>query len=157
MYDRIVVPTDGSAGTRRAIDHAVRLAATHGATIHAIYVVNSARYAGFSMETAWEGIDGMLREEGQAAVADVEGIADARDVPVETALIDGSPSAEIVRYAERQACDLVVMGTHGRGGINRLLLGSVAERVVRTSTVPVLTVRVGEPPDEPPADSGEPS
>lgn len=148
MYDRIVVPTDGSAGTRRAIDHAVRLAATHDATIHTLYVVNSARYAGFSMETAWEGVDGMLREEGEEAVAEVERIADANEVPVETTIVDGSPSTEIVRYADEEQCDLIVMGTHGRGGINRLLLGSVAERVVRSSAIPVLTVRVGEPPDE---------
>lgn len=148
MYDRIVVPTDGSAGTRRAIDHAVRLATTHDATIHAIYVVNSARYAGFSMETAWEGVDSMLREEGEEAVAEIERIADSHDVPVETTVLDGSPSTEIVRYADEEHCDLIVMGTHGRGGINRLLLGSVAERVVRSSAIPVLTVRVGEPPDE---------
>jgi nucleotide-binding universal stress UspA family protein len=69
-------------------------------------------------------------------------------VPVETAVLEGSPSREIVRYAEAQDCDLVVMGTHGRGGIDRLLLGSVAERVVRASEVPVLTVRVGQAPDD---------
>lgn len=148
MYDRIVVPTDGSVGTHRAVDHAVQLAASHGATIHAIYVVNTTRYAGFSMETAWEGIDGMLREEGQAAIADVSRTAEASDVPVETTILEGSPSTEIVRYAEDEHCDLIVMGTHGRGGLNRLLLGSVAERVVRSSMVPVLTVRVGEPPED---------
>ncbi|MFB6354387.1 MAG: universal stress protein [Halobacteriales archaeon] len=143
MYDRILVPTDGSAGTRRAVDHAIRLAEAHGATLHGLYVVNTASYASFSMETAWEGIGDMLRDEGEAAVAAVEERAEAAGVPVETAVLEGSPSREIVRYAEDQGCDLIVMGTHGRGGIDRLLLGSVAERVVRASEVPVLTVRVG--------------
>lgn len=148
MYDRILVPTDGSAGTRRAVDHAIRLAEAHGSTVHGLYVVNTASYASFSMETAWEGIGDMLRDEGEAAVADIRDRAESAGVPVETAVLEGSPSREIVRYAEDQGCDLIVMGTHGRGGIDRLLLGSVAERVVRASEVPVLTVRVGRPEAE---------
>ena len=147
MYDRILVPTDGSPGTRRAVDHAIRLAEAHGSTLHGLYVVNTASYASFSMETAWEGIGDMLRDEGEAAVAEISRLADAAGVPVETAVLEGSPSREIVRYAEDRDCDLVVMGTHGRGGIDRLLLGSVAERVVRASEVPVLTVRVGAAPE----------
>ena len=143
MYDRILVPTDGSAGTRRAIDHALELARLHDATLHGLYVVNTASYASFSMETAWEGIGDMLRDEGQNAVAELRSLAEDADVPIETAVLEGSPSREIVRYAEDEGCDLIVMGTHGRGGIDRLLLGSVAERVVRASAVPVLTVRVG--------------
>jgi nucleotide-binding universal stress UspA family protein len=88
----------------------------------------------------------MLREEGEQALDDVDAWAD--DVDVERVLLEGAPSTAIVDYATDEACDLIVMGTHGRGGIDRLLLGSVAERVVRTSSVPVLTVRVEEPPSE---------
>ena len=98
------------------------------------------------MESTWEGIGGMLRREGEEALAAVGSVAGDR-VPVETAVFEGSPSRKIVRYAEREGCDLIVMGTHGRGGIDRLLLGSVAERVVRSSEVPVLTVRVGSADD----------
>lgn len=143
MYDRILVPTDGSSGTRRAVEHAVDLAAVHDATVHGLYVVNTTSYASFSTEATWEGIGDMLREEGERAVEEVAAIAEANGVPVEMITLNGSPSTEIVRYAEREGCDLIVMGTHGRGGIDRLLLGSVAERVVRSSEVPVLTVRVG--------------
>ena len=142
MYDRILVPTDGSVGSLGVLDHALRLAEAHGATVHGLYVVNTASYASFSMETAWEGIGDMLRDEGEGALEAVRERAEAAGVPVETAMLEGSPSREIVRYAEDHDCDLVVMGTHGRGGIDRLLLGSVAERVVRASEVPVLTVRV---------------
>lgn len=144
MYDRILVPTDGSAGVERAIEQAVALAEVHGATIHAVFVVNTASFASLPMETSWEGVSDMLREDGEAALERVREIAAGRDVPVETALIEGTPSKEVVRYAEEEGCDLIVMGTHGRGGIDRLLLGSVAERVVRGSPVPVLTVRVRE-------------
>ncbi|ESP89060.1 universal stress protein [Candidatus Halobonum tyrrellensis] len=144
LYERILVPTDGSDGVERAVRHAVDLAVEHGATVHALYVVNSASYAGMPMESSWEGIDEMLRADADDAVELVRAVADDYEVPVETAVIDGTPSSEIVRYAEEADCDLVVMGTHGRGGIDRLLLGSVAEKVVRGSSVPVLTVRVTE-------------
>jgi nucleotide-binding universal stress UspA family protein len=141
MYDRILVPTDGSPGSRGVVEHAADLAETHGATLHALYVVNTASYASFSMESTWEGIGDMLREEGTEALETVESIVGDR-APVETTVMEGSPSRKIVRHAEGEGCDLIAMGTHGRGGIDRLLLGSVAERVVRSAEVPVLTVRV---------------
>jgi nucleotide-binding universal stress UspA family protein len=144
MYDHILVPTDGSVGVERAVEHAVELAATHDATLHALYVVNTASYSSMPMETSWEHIRDMLGEEGQRALERVAELAADADVPVESVVLDGSPSREVVRYAEEEGCDLVVMGTHGRGGIDRLLLGSVAERVVRACKVPVLTVRVGD-------------
>ncbi|TKX79473.1 universal stress protein [Halorubrum sp. SD626R] len=150
LYDRILVPTDGSAEGERAVAHALDLAAVHGAAVHAIHVVDSARYAGMPMEASWEGVGELLRGDADEAVDAVEGLAAGTDVDVETAVVEGSPSREIVRYAEGNDCDLVVMGTHGRGGIDRLLLGSVAEKVVRGSAVPVLTVRIdGDDPPEP--------
>jgi nucleotide-binding universal stress UspA family protein len=142
MYDRILVPTDGSEEGERAVRHAIGLAVAHDATIHAVYVVDSASYGGVPMETAWEGLHEMLEREGEAALDRVVELGDESGIPVETALLEGTPAKQIVRYAESDDCDLVVMGTHGRGGIDRLLLGSVAERVVRSSEVPVLTVQV---------------
>lgn len=155
LYDRVLVPTDGSGETRRAIDHAISLAAIHEATIHAIYVLDTSRYASISVETTWEGVSEMLRQEGESAVETVVDRAESEGVPVETVQRSGSPSREIVRYAEEESCDLIVMGTHGRGGLDRLLLGSVAERVVRSSSVPVLTVRVGEEIQDPPEENEE--
>ena len=140
MYDRILVPTDGSAEVERAVEYAVEFAREHDATIRTVYVVNSASYGGLPMETAWDGISDALRDEGAEAVERVEKLAG--DVPVETAVLEGSPSRVIAEEARADDADLVIMGTHGRGGIDRLLLGSVAERVVRCSSVPVLTVNV---------------
>ena len=148
MYDRILVPTDGSPGVERAIEHAIDLASAHGAALQAVYVVNTASFATLPMETSWEGMGDMLREDGASALQRVEEVADEAGVAAETHLLEGSPSREIVRFAEKASVDLIVMGTHGRGGIDRLLLGSVAERVVRSSEVPVLTVRVGQAPAE---------
>ena len=142
MYNRILVPTDGSAGMTRVIDHASDLARAHGAELHFVYVVNTASFANLPMETSWESVTSMLEEEGEAALSAAEDRAVAGNVV--TAVREGPPSREVVEYAGEEECDLIVMGTHGRGGLNRLILGSVAERVVRSSEVPVLTVRVGE-------------
>jgi len=147
MYDRILVPTDGSSETERAVAHAAELAATHGADLHAVYVVNSASFAGLPMETSWESVDGVLREEGETALSRAEDVAADHGVATTTHLLEGSPSKRIVEFAEGEDCDLVVMATHGRGGIDRLLLGSVTEGVVRASSVPVLTVQVGDESD----------
>jgi nucleotide-binding universal stress UspA family protein len=144
MYGRILVPTDGSPGVERAVEHAIELADVHGATLHAVYVVNTASLATLPMETSWEGVGAMLREDGEDALSRVGEMAEDAGVAVETHLVEGSPSREIVRFAEECDVDAIVMGTHGRGGIDRLLLGSVAERVVRAAEVPVTTVRVGE-------------
>ncbi len=142
MYNRILVPTDGSDDMARVIDHASDLARAHGAELHFLHVVNTASFASLPMETSWESVATTLREEGERALeAAVErAVADEAT----TAVVEGTPSREIVGYAREEACDLVVMGTHGRGGLGRLIRGSVAERVVRSATVPVLTVRADE-------------
>ena len=146
MYDRIVVPTDGSDEMGRVLAHAADLACIHGATLDFVYVVNTATFANLPMETSWEGVRESLREEGEAALEGAETAVEgtAEEVSTERHTLEGGPAREIVAYAERTGADLVVMGTHGRGGINRILIGSVAERVVRTSTVPVLTVHVDD-------------
>jgi nucleotide-binding universal stress UspA family protein len=143
LYDRVLVPTDGSAEVERAVDHAIALAAEHGAEIHTINVVNPANFSGVPMEGAVQGVGELLREDAESAVEAVAERGEKRGLSVESVVAEGSPSAEIVRYAEQNDCDVIVMGTHGRGGIDRLLLGSVAEKVVRASEVPVLTIQVG--------------
>ncbi|GAB7008259.1 universal stress protein [Halorubrum trueperi] len=156
LYSRILVPTDGSAEGKRAVAHALDLASVHGADVHALYVIDTASYAGMPMESSWEGVGDLLRSDAKKAVGAVEDIATEAGVDVETAVVEGSPSREIIRYAEGNECDLVVMGTHGRGGIDRLLLGSVAEKVVRGAEVPVLTVRLdGSVPEGVAVDSVE--
>jgi len=142
MYDRILVPTDGSPSMQTVVDHALELANVHDATVHGLYVVDTGNFATLPVETTWDGVAGLLREEGEQAMSEFEEMAG--DAPVETAITEGNPSSEIVDYALEHGCDTVVMGTHGRGGIDRLLLGSVAERVVRSAPVPVVTVPVSE-------------
>ncbi len=144
LYDRILVPTDGSPEGRRAVAHAAELADAHGAGVVGLYVINTASYNGMPMETTWLGVTTLLNTDGREALDVVEELASDRGVPVETEISEGSPAKEIIRTVDRLDCDLIVMGTHGRGGLDRLLLGSVAEKVVRGARVPVTTVRIDE-------------
>jgi len=146
MYDDILLPTDGSAGMEGVIEHVSDLAEQHGATLHALYVVNTASLSNLPLEASMDAVSQGLRDEGTVAMNEVERLV-SEDVDLELVTEDGSPAREIVEYATRTGCDLVAMGTHGRSGVDRLLLGSVAERVLRRSPVPVLTIRVGQHPE----------
>ncbi|MFB6219645.1 MAG: universal stress protein [Halobacteriaceae archaeon] len=142
MYDDILVPTDGSEGTDRVLDHAVEVAA-EGATVHGLYVVDREVY----LATAKEDQDAVieeLRTEGERAVDAVADAAGAAGLDAETAVVDGVPHRAVLEYVDEAAIDLVVMGTHGRSGRDRVVMGSVTERVVGSADVPVLTVRIGE-------------
>jgi nucleotide-binding universal stress UspA family protein len=88
-------------------------------------------------------------------------VADGSGVPVETMLVEGGAAKEILRVADERHCSLIVMGTHGRTGLSRVLLGSVAEQVIRHSRVPVLTLKTpslldADTPDEVEADTHAP-
>lgn len=141
MYDRILLPTDGSQGNTRAVDQALELAETTGADLHVLFVVEDLSYAPEMMDGQ---VHAKLRQIGENATEEIRERADELGVQVETALEDGIPHREILEYADGNGCDLIVMGTHGRSGLDRYLLGSVTERVVRTAEIPVLTVRVSE-------------
>lgn len=142
MYDEILVPTDGSPAAEVAIDHAVDLAETYGARLHALYVVDASAFA--SVDAGSEMVVDALEKEGETAVDEVRQRAEAAGVEVETHVVSGTAYRSILDYIESESVDLVVMGTHGRRGIERFLLGSVTERVVRSADVPVLTVRSGD-------------
>jgi nucleotide-binding universal stress UspA family protein len=146
MYDAICCPTDGSDGALAAAAHAASLAATYGSTVHVVAVADTKSYG--TLETGGaEVVVPALEErcEGdidrQVAAVREAYPGDPDDLAVETAVLHGFPSEEILRYVEREGVDLVVMGTHGRRGLERVLLGSVAANVVRRSPVPVVTVR----------------
>jgi nucleotide-binding universal stress UspA family protein len=165
MYERILFPTDGSDGAAAALAHARELAETHDGTLHVMTVLDtSSPHIGMTaagtegattgmvaeehdtsepgMVGEERGIESSLRERAQAIV---DAVVDEIDtVDTVTAVERGPPHRAILDYADENDIDLIVMGTHGRTGIERYLLGSVAEKVVRTSDVPVLTARLGD-------------
>jgi nucleotide-binding universal stress UspA family protein len=142
MYDTILVPTDGSAAIVEAVERAVDLAERYDATVHALYVVDSAAYSTLEMSTSV--VVDALEDEGETAVGYVAEEAERAGVASGTAVVHGTPHRTILDHAEEIDADLIVMGTHGRRGVDRFLLGSVAEKVVRTAPVPVMTVRVSD-------------
>ena len=139
LFSDVLVPTDGSEGALAAVDPALSVVAAYDATLHTISVAD-VRSLGPDVRT--DTILDQLVEAARAAVDDVETRAREAGVDsVATAVEVGYPYAELKTYVEDHDVDLVVMGTHGRSGISRYLLGSVTEKLVRTSPVPVMTVR----------------
>jgi nucleotide-binding universal stress UspA family protein len=142
MYGTILVPTDGSAGAAAAAAHAVDLATIHDATVHALYVVD-VRMSPISADMDHDEVVALVDEAGERPTAAVIDRAKRAGVPSVEAIRLGIPHQAIEAYADDEGVDLVVMGTHGRTGIEHALVGSVTERVVRTLDVPVLTIRPG--------------
>lgn len=141
MYEKILVPTDGSTGSAHVALQAIDLAEQYGATIHALHVMDTDTTSILSDVGSNEAV---LRRRGEKAVGAVETMAESHDVAVETAVIEGDPAESILEYADEIDADIIVAGTHGRSGVKRHLLGSVAERLVRHSESPVLTVQLPE-------------
>lgn len=131
-FTSILHPTDFSEASQLACAKALQLARQCGAKLTVLHV-----YADPTrVPEAWSVRD--PRPELEDALSLVA--ADAPDVSVERALRVGTPAEEIVEYAKRHNCDVIVMGTHGRTGLTHLLMGSVAEKVIRTAPCPVMVV-----------------
>jgi nucleotide-binding universal stress UspA family protein len=137
MYRNVLIPTDGSEAADRAVTRALELARTFDATVHALYVVEPLQTAEYDAGSVYE----TLRAEGERATEAIAERAREADLRVETTVEVGVPHRTILEYTGEHGVDLIVMGTHGRTGLDRYLLGSVTEKVVRLSDVPVLTVR----------------
>ncbi|WP_459193788.1 universal stress protein [Halosimplex sp. J119] len=144
MYDDILLPTDGSKGTSETVDHAISIARDNDATVHVLYVVDSRRYRAAESDTKDE-IVKSLEVEGERAVEDLRLDLEDAGLVTETEMRDGIPHREIVDYVDETGIDLVVMGTHGRTGRDRVEnLGSVTDRVVEDVHTPVLVVDIGD-------------
>lgn len=147
MYDRILVPTDGSDVAETAIAHAVDLADTYGAAVHALYVVDiDAVSIGLGTEQVdriRQGQFGQMTElqtDAEDATDAVAAAAAERGVECVQETRVGRPHEAVADYADEEGVDLIVMGSHGRAGVKRALLGSVTERVLRSTHRPVLVV-----------------
>jgi nucleotide-binding universal stress UspA family protein len=136
----ILVPTDFDQTSQHALDYARELARQFGATLHLLHVVDDVFSLSAGTEGSLSAVPRLQRELEEHARREVEKAAAGTPAKVEV-LTASSPAAAIVAYARANAIDLIVMGTHGRGGTPAALIGSVAERVVRTAACPVLTVR----------------
>ncbi|HET7322927.1 MAG TPA: universal stress protein [Halococcus sp.] len=143
MYNNILIPTDGSDGVQDAIEEGIALAKQTDATVHALYVIDNRDY-GTVPDAEWMGLQGALENAGETAVEAVAERAETAGVETVTAIEEGTPQDEIVEYANEKGIDVIVMGTHGRSGVDRFLLGSVTENVIRRSEVPIHVVRISD-------------
>lgn len=138
-YDTILVPTDGSDAVDPAIEHAFDRAEAFDSTVHALYVADTNRD---SVTLVGTDVFDALVEVGEEAVASIVKRGARRRVTVVDEVMQGDPVTTIVDYAAGHGVDLIVMSSHGRRGLPRYLLGSVTERVARTTDVPVMIVSV---------------
>lgn len=154
MYDHLLIPTDGSKTAEYAVDQAVDVASKYDATVHALYVidVDATSYAlgTEQVDRIRQGhLDEMpeVKAEADAATGYVADVAAEHGLSVEEHVTAGEPARAIRNFVEDADIDLVVMGSHGRSGLSRVILGSVTEKVLRRTRLPVLVVDVhGEDP-----------
>jgi nucleotide-binding universal stress UspA family protein len=145
VYQRILVPIDGSTTADRGLHEAIRLAAELKAKLRVLHVLDN-----FPLEAEWasaktfQEILDRLHRESDALLVTACSAAKAAGVPVKTQRLEAGQATTadvILEVATNDHCDLIVMGTHGRRGMNRLAMGSTAEAVARRSTVPLLMAR----------------
>lgn len=145
-YDKIMIATDGSKQVEKAVKAAVELARLTGARLYAVHVIASTGYT--PRNFGWEeSLREILEAEAKRAVNFVEKAGKASGIEVESVILDGHPADRIMEFVEQEGMDLIVVGTLGRTGLDRFLLGSVAEKIVRHSKTPVMVVK-GETANE---------
>ncbi len=147
MYQKILVATDGSSLSKKAVSSAIALAALSGAALVVIKVVprypQSYFEGGLALQATEVGrIEQQWAEEGQAVVDDVKKQAEAQGVKTRAITVKSDiVSDAIIAAAKKNKCDLIVMASHGRKGVKRLLLGSETHQVLTHSHIPVLVLR----------------
>ncbi len=149
MYKRILVPVDGSETSNKALVTALQLAKDAGGRVQLIHVVEELAYlSGYEQFGGYsDDLFKVMRENGTKVLDDGLAIAQAAGVEADKMLFDdfGGRLAELVADAAKQwNADLIVVGTHGRRGVGRVLLGSGAEQIIRLAPVPILVVRSSE-------------
>jgi nucleotide-binding universal stress UspA family protein len=148
MYQRILVPVDGSETATKAMITALQMARDSGGQVHLVHVVEGMTPLAADPYGAYSGeVIEIMRQSGAKILEDALVLAKAAGVPADTELFDnfGERLADVVAdSATRFKADLIVVGTHGRRGLGRMMLGSGAEQIIRLAPVPVLVIRHDE-------------
>ena len=141
-FRNILVPTDGSEYTKLAINRAIELAKEVGGSITAIYVIDHTVFGNIPMDSSVTSVYDMMEKEGHDATKYVLDLCDKNGIEAKELIVEGAPVKAIVNASSDY--DVIVMGTLGRTGFAKLMMGSVAERVVRYAKCPVMVVRAAE-------------
>ncbi len=143
MISRILVPIDFSVHSKNALKYAVPIAEQIGATLYLVYVVEPTIYPadlGFG-QVVMPGVEDELREKGGEELKALIEKEIGNRMPAHSAVRTGKPHQEILLEAEEKNIDLIIVATHGHTGVEHMLFGSTAERIVRNAKCPVLTIR----------------
>ena len=154
MYNKILLPSDGSKNSEHAIKHALQIASDEGAEITVLHVVDSKHLSSLSDE-ALDKDDLIFDEHGDEVLDHVLGLIDelrdelgiASEVKVSTLTVEGNPADVIVRVCEKKGMDMVIMANSGKHKLDRFLLGSVTEKTIREAPVPVLVIPANYSPN----------
>jgi len=141
MFGKILVAIDGSGTSEKALECALDEAKVWKCPLHVVYVVETGLFSSMPMDNTWEIMLSMLEKEGQTALGSAQAKAEKKGVTLTTHLKEGHAGNEIIKVAEETGADLVVIGSHGKSNVDRILLGSVSSFVVANSTNAVLVVR----------------
>jgi nucleotide-binding universal stress UspA family protein len=148
MYHKILLPTDGSKYAEKAAEHAIWIASKSGAEIIVLNVIETSSLVGLPAEDLIVRIREMLKEEGRRSLERISELVTESekehqmetDIKITLKTEEGSPADSIIKTVEKENVDLIVMGTSGKHGLDRFLLGSVTEKVVRSAPCSVLAV-----------------
>ncbi|HMK16281.1 MAG TPA: universal stress protein [Methanomicrobiales archaeon] len=141
MFQSILAAIDGSKKSAAALDVAIGEAKVHGAALHVVYVIETGLFTSIPMDNTWEVIYGLLENQGKEAQLAAVKQAEAQGLGITTHLKEGHAGEEILRLARETGADLIVLGSHGKSNLDRIILGSVSSFVVGHSTVSTLVVR----------------
>ncbi|MFY9639130.1 MAG: universal stress protein [Methanobacterium sp.] len=131
LFERIMIPTDGSKFADRSEDVAMEIAKKFNSTVIAVHIIDEKLIYPFEV----------LEDEGKSILKKVKDKAEKKDLAIEDVLIVGSPIHDMAKIVKKTKSDLVVIGTHGKTGLEKLILGSVAENALKTVQVPLLLVK----------------
>ncbi len=140
-YNNILIATDGSARAQRAVESGIKMAASMNARVYAVYIIHTFPAISVVLSSKdWNPPTQILTEVGKEATQYVKGLGDANNVEVIPIISQGDPSNRVLEIAGEKDIDLIVLGALGVSGVDRFLLGSVADKVIRNAKIPVLVV-----------------
>jgi len=141
LIKRILIPTDGSDPSMRAAEFAIELAKYFESEIVAIYVIDRVILEEVSKIHERRGLEEEIRRKADRCLNYIVRLAEKKGLKARSILVEGQPHDQIVRHAESLKADMIIMGSKGRRGMNRILIGSVAERVIEYAPCPVLVIK----------------
>jgi nucleotide-binding universal stress UspA family protein len=146
-FQKILIATDGSKCSQNAVLQGMEFAKLIGAKVYVLYVLDENAYIPPTLETPiylgskWDVMEETLRQEGANAIQYANNVAQSEGIDFEGVVIEGNPANTILEFAEQKKVNIIIMGTFGKGGLERFLLGSVTDKVVRHSKSSVLVVK----------------